>query len=285
MSEPVNDVFKVEEVEGGVAIVGLKKSFEDGEVVFPGTIDGKRVVEIGKGAFEYNNELTSVVISDGIEKIGENAFSSCRSLKRVVLPGSVKEIGDWAFSFNDNLVFNELIPSGVKKIGVGAFSGCNSIERIYIPKGVEEIGDAAFCGLKIDLELDPENSNFILEDGVLFDCKKEKLLYFPPNSPLESYVIPDTVKEICDNAFEDSSLTSVIIPEGVKRIGTTAFFFCSGIECLDLPRSVEEFGDEPFEEGPQMVRVHEDSYAEEWACGNLYQFEVIELEDDEDDEE
>jgi hypothetical protein len=26
--------------------------------------------------------------------------------------------------------------------------------------------------LKIDLELDPYNPNFILEDGVLFDCKK-----------------------------------------------------------------------------------------------------------------
>lgn len=46
----------------------------------------------------YDQEISSVVIPDGIEVIGERAFEDCTFLREVIIPESVKRIERWAFS-------------------------------------------------------------------------------------------------------------------------------------------------------------------------------------------
>lgn len=66
--------------------------------------------------------------------------------------------------------------------------------------------------------------------GVLYN-KEKTLLIRAPQSLQGNYILPDTVKEISNNAFRDcASLTTVILPDGVTQIGENAFSGCDGLQ-------------------------------------------------------
>ncbi len=90
---------------------------ENKDVVIPSEIDGHTVTAIagsldntatGKGAFENNDTITSVVIPDGVTSIGDTAFLNCTALESVSIPDSVKEIKGAAFLYCDSLKNVEL---------------------------------------------------------------------------------------------------------------------------------------------------------------------------------
>ena len=68
------------------------------EVEVPEELDGIAITAIGDGAFKLRQDITSVVIPEGVVSIGARAFSSCDGIKTLVLPGSLKSIGTRAFS-------------------------------------------------------------------------------------------------------------------------------------------------------------------------------------------
>ncbi len=93
------------------------------------TVDGNGIVtfsgtgKIGKDAvdeFEYNKDITAVIIEEGITEIPDDLFYCCSNIKSVSFPSTLTEIGEYAFN------------------------GCKSLETITIPAAVEEIGDYAF---------------------------------------------------------------------------------------------------------------------------------------------
>ena len=67
------------------------------EVVIPSEIEGKPVLEIGEGAFQFCEKLTSVEIPDTVQTIGKNAFWSCHKLQDVTLPKNLVSVGDNCF--------------------------------------------------------------------------------------------------------------------------------------------------------------------------------------------
>ena len=64
-----------------------------GDIVIPESLGVK---EIATRAFAQNNDITSVVIPEGVEIIGESAFSGCGSLELVTLPYSLEKLGTHA---------------------------------------------------------------------------------------------------------------------------------------------------------------------------------------------
>ncbi len=64
---------------------------------------------------------------------------------------------------------------------------------------------------------------------------------------VERVTIPDTVKEIGKNAFEDcKSLNSIEIPDGVTEIGEYAFFGCTSLTSLTIPNGVKKIEESTF---------------------------------------
>ena len=112
----------------------------DIEVTIP---DG--VTSIGRGAFYYCDNLTSINIPDSVTSIGDFAFSNCHNLTSITIPDSVENIGDYAFFDCENLE-SIIIPDGVTSIGDGAFEWCSSLTRVNISDGVKNIGEGAFRG-------------------------------------------------------------------------------------------------------------------------------------------
>ena len=57
----------------------------------------KGTLVIGKSAFEYCKDLTTVVLPDGLTTIEQGAFVACTGLRSVNLPDSITSIGVYAF--------------------------------------------------------------------------------------------------------------------------------------------------------------------------------------------
>lgn len=64
-----------------------------GNIVIPSTYKGKEVTQIDFSGFEGRNEITSVIIPEGVKSIGSMAFYNCNNLVSIVIPKTVNEIG------------------------------------------------------------------------------------------------------------------------------------------------------------------------------------------------
>ena len=81
----------------------------------------------------YDEEdITKVVIPNGVTKIDGYAFSGCSSLTSVTIPQGVTKIGNYAFSGCRSLT-SVTIPDSVTEIGYYAFSGCSSLKEVRVP--------------------------------------------------------------------------------------------------------------------------------------------------------
>ena len=91
------------------------------------------------------NEVTDLVIPDGITAIEDYAFCNCNRLTSLTIPNSVTTIGDWAFDGCSGLT-SVTIPNSVTNIGDRAFGDCNELTSISIGESVKTIGKSAFDG-------------------------------------------------------------------------------------------------------------------------------------------
>jgi hypothetical protein len=80
--------------------------------------------------YDYREDITEVVIEDGVKSIGDNAFSGCTSLEDVTIPETVTYIAGGAFSDCESLE-EVTIPSSVESIDSTAFEGCTSLMNVY----------------------------------------------------------------------------------------------------------------------------------------------------------
>ena len=179
------------------------------------------VTRIGDYAFYNCTELTSVEIPEGVTYIGESAFACCQSLESVTIPGSVTEIGEGAFESCDSMLVLELT-SGLKRVGAFAFSECVALRELILPDTVERIERSAFAG----------------------------------TMALHELVIPGNVQEIGDNAFNGCiQLSSLTLSEGIRVIEEMAFSNCSDLTEVLIPASVECLGDGVFSDCLAMTQI------------------------------
>ena len=96
----------------------------------------------------YAEQITEVVISDGIHDIGQMAFYELPNLKRVTLGADIVEIRNYAFKNCKNLTTINL--ENVDFIREGAFYGCSALENISFLDGVV-IEDWAFTKTPVQI--------------------------------------------------------------------------------------------------------------------------------------
>ena len=119
----------------GVESIG-KDAFED-TPVGEGTVIGWTPEDGAIG-----DDVTAVVIADGVTEIPDGAFAGCQQLTSVVIPNSVKRIGYRAFAGCQGLSSIE-IPDSVESIGNYAFSWCISLEKVIL-SGTTVLGEHVF---------------------------------------------------------------------------------------------------------------------------------------------
>ena len=174
---------------------------------------------INNSIFQTSACLKQLFIETDIKEIKERAFMYCPSLREVHFNSELEKIGDWAFAFQaDQYPSTVSLPE--KKL--------ISLQSFNIPKNVHTIGDNPLYGqeqlTKDNLTLDPENKNFILENGILYNKDKSKIILVTCDVQINK--IPDTVTEIGAGAFAFNKYTGELtIPSTVKKIGFLAFAY------------------------------------------------------------
>ena len=211
-------------------------------------IGGTKIEDL---AFDGCENLTSIIISDGVESVGNRAFYNCTNLTSIIIPDSVTTIGDNAFYGCTGLTCIT-IPKSVTSIGSSAFSGCTGLTSIVIPDSVTRIGEYAFKDCPIEIAS--------LPSGAISAIPKERLekvtltsgesigeRAFSGYTGLTSIVIPDSVTSIGEYAFLDcAGLTSIVIPKSVTSITDYAFSGCTGLTSIAIPDSVTSIGEYAF---------------------------------------
>lgn len=115
------------ELNNGVLYFDAEKYSGGRVLTVPDKINGQAVTAIGEKCFYDCDELTTIILPEGILSIGRNAFAECDNLRGMN------------------------IPETVSSIGARAFYNCPSFEAIYIPVSVTSIGTDAFdqcCALR-----------------------------------------------------------------------------------------------------------------------------------------
>lgn len=202
-------------------------------------------------------QITRVVIEEGITGIGDYAFRYLPEMCAVEIPDSVTVIGDVAFA-NCISLSEVRIPEGVTSIGYAAFYNCASLHTLRIPAAVSYIGEDAFsyCGNLSALEADPGNPRFCSIDGVLFTKDGLTLLCCPAGIGTDEYTIPAGVTAIGACAFQGcGGLVAVRIPDSVTAIGGAAFLDCRSLQGIRIPAGVTRIDGEAFRFCDHLIAV------------------------------
>ena len=210
---------------------------------------GSNVETISKGMFANCEKLANVAFEERNNSLSlsieEGAFSSCENITEIILPEGVDSIGKEAFRDCSGLT-NIKIPSTLKSIEKTAFSGCKNLQKIYI----EDI--AAWCNNTFHESLSFEKHLYMndeeIKDLVIPNTATSIADYaFYKCTGLTTVTIPNSVTAIGGSAFWDcSGVTSVTIGNGVTTIGDCAFYSCESLTSATIPNSVTSIGSSAF---------------------------------------
>ena len=168
---------------------------------------------------DYKDEITNVIIGDGVESIGIYAFNEYNKLAQVRFPEGLKSIGKKAF-YNCPIK-NLSIPTSVKHIDDEAFCGHES-ETMELPSCVQTDGLGMLGGLSgkylknftLKSCSNNEPPTLKVEDGVLYSADGTELIAYPTAKEDRVFEIPELVKKIHSGAFRGcNNLKKLIIPE------------------------------------------------------------------------
>ena len=196
-------------------------------------------------------------IPDTLEAIGRLSFRGL-AIKELVIGPSLKRIGDGAF---DDTHLRKLTLNCCKELTLEKRLGCewNEIEEINVGPDVANLEsilsfskfEEAWYSLSFHelqaINVSPDNPYYTSIDGVLYNKDVTQLLHFPHHSPIEHYVMPDTVKEFneiltkSEGPFENrSSLKSVKLSDSLTSLPTRAFYITEPLEYIDLGKGIKE---------------------------------------------
>ena len=172
--------------------------------------------------FMNDQEITELVIPDGVTEIKNYAFFLGTGFTTVTIPDCVTSIGNYAFAYCSK-VASITIGESVTSIGAGAFQDCRSLVTIKIPDSVVDLGDGVFQRC----------------DG------------------LTSAIIGNSVKRLgtflfysCDN------MKSVTIGNSVTDIVSNSFSYCTGLLTLTIPRSVSNIDLQAFDDCYRLTSIN-----------------------------
>ncbi len=151
---------------------------------------------------------------------------SCRVYR--ILDG-VEEISI-SMTFGGKKIDTFILPNSVRKLSRRSFRNFKNLRKINIPKNVDTIEDNALTNCQNLKEIDLQSPHFILEEGILYNKDKTKIISTFPALIKERVVLPLSLKIIACYAFQDhSKLKSITIPNPDATIEPGALCGCSNL--------------------------------------------------------
>lgn len=208
----------------------------------------------GKKFLSFEDNLEQYTIKSGVEILCDNSFSNGYKDKQIILPNTVKIIGNFIFWQTDLGKFS--IPASVIKITGNPFVSC-------------------------DINLSCNSSRFCVEDGILYDKAKTRIISVIKDInrivDKKPMTFPSTVKEIGrfsfyeissggpvklpphviyigESAFEHTIISQIILNDIIVEIGKSAFAW-SYVKRIEMPDSVIKLGESAFDYSKNLEYV------------------------------
>lgn len=250
-----------------------------------GELDLRGAKNIKSGAFN-GCEITSITIGKNLSAIGPSAFFNCDDLNEIklsdendeyvyvdgclirrsdntlvlglasaVIPETVVSIGDYAFAYRKNL--SEIaIPSSVTAIGSYAFANCENLKTIEVSQSVKSIQSCVFKSC-VSLTkatwrtlVSVPDSAFegcsALTDVKLSNVTKIGERAFSGCIGLKEIILPQSLTEIGEYAFNKTALASITLPQSIDKVGNGWFSGCKYLETVNFDGKIKEIGESAF---------------------------------------
>lgn len=224
---------------------------------------GKNLSEIGPSAFFNCDDLNEIKLSDENDEyvyvdgclIRRSDNTLVLGLASVVIPETVVSIGDYAFAYRKNL--SEIaIPSSVTAIGSYAFANCENLKTIEVSQSVKSIQSCVFKSC-VSLTkatwrtlVSVPDSAFegcsALTDVKLSNVTKIGERAFSGCIGLKEIILPQSLTEIGEYAFNKTALASITLPQSIDKVGNGWFSDCKYLETVNFDGKIKEIGESAF---------------------------------------
>lgn len=209
------------------------------------------VTTIGSGAFMYCPNLTKVTIPSTVEIIGDRAFYRCGKLVDLTIPSGVTTIKDQAFAQTG--LTSVTLPQTITTVSAGMFYDCANLTDITFNGAITNIGESAFSSCDV-------LTNVTFKKGLAGEIGNSAFSYCPSITAFEipkgvvrimdnafigctnlaSITLPEGLESIWDSAFRETALVSVTIPQTVDYMGAHVFVFCNSLKNVTMHTSTVE---------------------------------------------
>lgn len=173
--------------------------------------------------FLNGQEITELVIPQGVTEIKDYAFSNCAGFTSITIPDGVISIGKYAFRYNSNMT-SLTIGETVKSIGANAFEYCKKLPTVRVPDSVEDLASGVFSVCDGLTHAIIGNSVTIFKSSLFYSCDN-----------LKSVDMGNSLVEISSSAFSYCrGLKTIRIPKSVSIIGEGAFEYCGSLTSIEV---------------------------------------------------
>ncbi len=215
------------------------------------------VTKIADYAFSNFSRLESVTIPDSVTSIGESAFNGCKSLTSVTIPDSVTSIGDDVFSGCKGLQ-NIVISDNVTSIGESAFSECEALASVTVPACATRIGEYAFYGCRNLTSVTIPDSVTNIGGWAFYLCNLKDVYISDVGAWCNISFGDNCANPLtygCNLYLNGELITELVIPDGVTTIAKDAFSNCKTITSVTIPDSVTSIGESAFSDCTALTDI------------------------------
>jgi len=172
--------------------------------------------------YEFRDEITSVILPEGLTTVGNLAFYELKYLDIITIPDTVERVGDYAFAYCQRARMLT-IGSGVTRIGTAAFSDCYAVTSLRLPEGLKSVGRKGFYRMESISTVD----------------------------------IPASVTELGVSAFGYCKrLVSANVRANIGRLPEYCFYGCEMLDSVALPEQMTSISDFSFSECDNLTTIY-----------------------------
>jgi hypothetical protein len=177
-------------------------------------------------------------------RIDDQVFQQWMSLKHITFPPTLQYLGDQTLK-QCPLLTNFDLPDSLLSIGLACFSDLPLLTYVSFPPNIESIGERAFIGCNGITHVDMTRCTN------LTSIRYQAFNGMTPadtSSNMKCIIIPDSLLDICSEAFRNAGLTCVYFGENsqCKSIERQVFFQCPSLKIVVLSNTLESIGDLAF---------------------------------------
>ena len=174
--------------------------------------------------------------------------------EKMVIPETVKEL--------------KLLEPDSDRLGI-FLSHQTTLKEAYIPASVEHIDDCFFSKYtRLEkIEVTERSEYYESIDGVLYVKDGKELIRYPSNKKGDTFIVPDRVERIHDEAFYNCHLLeTIVIHPTVKYVGRKAFAHCKNLKNVEYKCRYQIVPEMAFDRCQSVISVALSDNIQEIQC-------------------